>query len=304
MCHNDARFFAISRYAPANHVIICSTITTFKLKENHLVVCGFKMNGMQHVWNSNEAYIILFQYPSIFPWICSNQANSPQPSRVLSTAPASMPMAYSTRMHGTRILKRALARHTVTSHRPMRCAWAFVTPRRTHAETHNRPSRLNTHATTQAAFQYISPTHEIHLCPACHFDLGGSRHGWGLLLEQTNNLTNQSSMLWPLCFTLNKGQLFFSLKATKDFECLTITSSLICFEWRVAMTPHFLLKNVMFFSTIASLKRKKSFMLFQNKNYGSRNPLNRPTSLPSLLILKTSCRLSSPLLLIVVVFFS
>ncbi len=27
--------------------------------------------------------------------------------------------------------------------------------------------------------------------PSCHFDLGGSRHGWGLFLEQTEHLQNQ-----------------------------------------------------------------------------------------------------------------
>ncbi len=45
------------------------------------------------------------------------------------------------------------ASRTVTPHRPMGCAWAFVTPRRPHADdTHSRAERTeqqNTHATTQ-----------------------------------------------------------------------------------------------------------------------------------------------------------
>ncbi len=89
--------------------------------------------------------------------ICSSQANSPQPSRVLSTAPAGTSTAYSSRM--VPACSSALWPVTLSPHRPMRCAWAFATTRRPHAETHSCASRMNTHANTQ------------HHSQACYYQL-------------------------------------------------------------------------------------------------------------------------------------
>ncbi len=123
-----------------------------------------------HFWNPHS-FFFLERFFWRIKYTCSSHANSPQSFRVLSTAPASTPTAYS--FHMVPAYSNALASHTVTPHRPMRCAWAFVTPRRPHAETHSRASllvlapaftrgglspaspialttsRLNTHATTQ-----------------------------------------------------------------------------------------------------------------------------------------------------------
>ncbi len=113
-------------------------------------------------------------------------------------------------LHGTHVRKHALASQTVTPHWPMRCAWAFVTPRRPNANTHRRVSRLNTHATTQHHSQGCNfPIHfPDSLNPpfaSVPFWVGGSRHDWGLLLEQTD-LTRASIVYFvSLSWSAKKG---------------------------------------------------------------------------------------------------
>ncbi len=63
-------------------------------------------------------------------------------------------------------------------------AWVAITPKRPKIEfySHSHAARLN----TKSVFSLIHlPASFICLWPSCHSDLGGSRHGWGLFLEQT-----------------------------------------------------------------------------------------------------------------------
>ncbi len=63
-------------------------------------------------------------------------------------------------------------------------AWVVITPKRSKA---NSIHTAAWHAWT-AVFSLIHfPASFIRLWPSCHFDLGGSRHGWGLFLEQTGD---------------------------------------------------------------------------------------------------------------------
>ncbi len=57
-------------------------------------------------------------------------------------------------------------------------------------------------------FQDIFPTQEIRLWPACPSDLGGSRHGWGSLLEQTDDLI-------VLCYPFKGHLLKFERQGVK-----------------------------------------------------------------------------------------
>ncbi len=55
----------------------------------------------------------------------------------------------------------------------------------------------------KAVFSLIHlPASFIRLWPSCHFDLVGSRHGWGLFLEQTEFLQS------PRKKTLQHGVMF------------------------------------------------------------------------------------------------
>ncbi len=71
-------------------------------------------------------------------------------------------------------------------------AWVVITPKRTKANSNHtaawhawtRTPPLN--IVLKAVFSLIHcPASFIRLWQSCHSDLGGSRHGWGLFLEQT-----------------------------------------------------------------------------------------------------------------------
>ncbi len=94
--------------------------------------------------------------------------------------------------------------------RPPSCvnqdAWVVITPKRTKANSIHtaawhawtRTSPLN--FVLKAVFSLIHfPASFIRLLPSCHSDLGGSRHGWMLFLEQTEYLDSEWSRQFQSC---------------------------------------------------------------------------------------------------------
>ncbi len=76
-------------------------------------------------------------------------------------------------------------------------AWVLITPKRPKANSRHTAAL---HALTRTPPRYIVqkavfslinfPASFIHLWPSCHFDLGGSGHGWELFLKQNEYLTS------------------------------------------------------------------------------------------------------------------
>ncbi len=74
-------------------------------------------------------------------------------------------------------------------------AWVVITPKRLKANSihtaawHNWTRTPARNVVQKAVFSLIHfPASFICLWPSCYFDLGGSRHGWGLFLKQTEYL--------------------------------------------------------------------------------------------------------------------
>ncbi len=90
--------------------------------------------------------------------VCSSHANIPQPSRM-----------HANRLfisRGTRILKHVMASQTVTADRPMRCAGAFVTPRRPRANSvgsHTRQPPPPPHVSN--VYFNMTSAMNWHFCP-------------------------------------------------------------------------------------------------------------------------------------------
>ncbi len=75
-------------------------------------------------------------------------------------------------------------------------AWVVITPKRPKANSvhtaawHNWPLTLARKIVQKAVFSLIHfPASFIRRWSSCHFDLGGSRHGWGLLIGKTDSFT-------------------------------------------------------------------------------------------------------------------
>ncbi len=127
-----------------------------------------------NVLKSYLCAVFAFRYASDY---YSSEVNSPQPCRVLSTAPASTPTAYSSRM----VPAYSNAPWPVTMSNP---TGQWDAPKHSsrlgglmQRHTAARPDWTRTPPCSiirkVVTFQYIIPTHWIRLWPAWPFDLGG-----------------------------------------------------------------------------------------------------------------------------------
>ncbi len=79
----------------------------------------------------------------------------------------------------------------------------------------------------------------------------------GEVQHQLRKFVNKSPCPEQAFYFQIRVYCFFSLNATEDVACPTFTSSLIWFEWRVAMKPHFFTekRHVLFHNNVVQVEK-------------------------------------------------